>query len=349
MITNLSSYTSNPVQDLIISKRVLNGEKELFELLLRPHKKSLYLTVRALLKDERQIEKALTNAHSSASRNLYRFYGQTTFRAWLLSVGILEAKAFISSSDQEKVDCNLPDNSQLGLLAPLPRMVFVLKKLLLLTTKEVAICLEISLHEVKKLDALARTLLGKNYSTLQAADFLSLNNTHERPATDTNNESAGRTNCENRQPGGAEQTDVMVQMRHEHQQNLVVCYNIRRGFSKGIEMDRIKRYTDWYWKEYLSEHFTNEEKDIFPILGEQNDLVKKAMAGHRRLRRLFESKADVNKVLNRIEEELEAHILFEEKVLFREIEKTGTKGDMARIETLHSQRDDLSWNDEFWK
>jgi len=89
---------------------------------------------------------------------------------------------------------------------------------------------------------------------------------------------------------------------------------------------------------------------IFPILGKENRLVRKAVSEHKRLRRLFESRQDIHKILNRIEEELEAHIRFEERVLFKEIEKTGNTKDIETIEQLHhGQHEGLVWGDEFWK
>ena len=89
---------------------------------------------------------------------------------------------------------------------------------------------------------------------------------------------------------------------------------------------------------------------IFPILGKENRLVRKAVAGHKRLRRLFENRQDIHKMLNRIEEELGAHVRFEEQVLFKEIEKTGSMEDIETIEHLqHGQQESLVWKDEFWR
>ena len=53
-------------------------------------------------------------------------------------------------------------------------------------------------------------------------------------------------------------------------------------------------------------------------------------------------------MLNRIEEELEEHVRFEERVLFKEIEKTGNAKDIETIDHLHGQ-EGLVWKDEFWR
>ena len=63
-------------------------------------------------------------------------------------------------------------------------------------------------------------------------------------------------------------------LSHDHHHGLQLCWKIRTGFSKQIEPDRIKKYSDWFYKTHLKPHFELEEKYVFPILGAENDLVK---------------------------------------------------------------------------
>ncbi len=73
----------------------------------------------------------------------------------------------------------------------------------------------------------------------------------------------------------------------EHHHGLLLCWKIRSGFAKNISNVRIKKYTDWFYETHLIPHFELEENHIFPILGEQNEMVKKALTEHRRLKHLF--------------------------------------------------------------
>src|SRR5690606_30674746 len=85
------------------------------------------------------------------------------------------------------------------------------------------------------------------------------------------------------------------------------------------------------------------------ILETNHDLVKRALSDHRRLKRLFNNEDDITKSLSKIEEELEQHIRFEERILFPEIQKTATETQLAHIEKIHQQapfEDNL--DDEFW-
>src|SRR5690606_21067589 len=93
-------------------------------------------------------------------------------------------------------------------------------------------------------------------------------------------------------------------LSREHHHGLLLSWKIRSGFSKNIETERIKTYADWFFENHLIPHFEMEEKYLFSILEEDNDLVKRAMAEHRRLKRLFTDEKDVLKSLHKIEEEL---------------------------------------------
>lgn len=136
----------------------------------------------------------------------------------------------------------------------------------------------------------------------------------------------------------------------EHHHSLLLCAKIRDGIKQNVELYRIKRYTDWFYKEYIDKHFTEEEKIIFPVLGDDNKMVKKAKAEHRRLRRLFENTGNIAKSLAKLEEELENHIRYEERVLLNEIKKTALPEQLELIAVLHKNYE-FHENEEliFWK
>lgn len=139
-------------------------------------------------------------------------------------------------------------------------------------------------------------------------------------------------------------------LSRDHHHGLLLSWKIRTGFSKNIEAKRIKAYADWFFKNHLIPHFELEEAHIFPLLSADHDLVKRALAEHRRLKRLFSDKEDVKKTLHKIEEELEQHIRFEERILFPEIQKVATEDELALIENIHKDHgfvDNL--DDEFWR
>ncbi|MDQ7916483.1 hemerythrin domain-containing protein [Mesonia sp. MT50] len=144
--------------------------------------------------------------------------------------------------------------------------------------------------------------------------------------------------------------EALEPVSEEHYKVLFFGWKISEGLRNGVETARIKAYADWFQKNYLEPHFEIEKKFLFPILGLKNVRVKKALANHRRLMRLFNETEEVNKALNRIEEEVGRYIRFEERVLYNEIEAAASKEQLQEIEMQHQKIDlsDQTWKDEFW-
>ncbi|MCG2419507.1 hemerythrin domain-containing protein [Aequorivita sp. F47161] len=136
----------------------------------------------------------------------------------------------------------------------------------------------------------------------------------------------------------------------EHNEVILLCERIREGLRNKVENKRIKKYIDWFKANYLDAHFEIEEKQIFPILGSNNVRVKRALANHRRLNRLFEETAELHKVLHKIEEELSSYIHFEERILYREIQAVASEFQLQEIENIDSEIafTDDAWKDRFW-
>lgn len=147
-----------------------------------------------------------------------------------------------------------------------------------------------------------------------------------------------------------ERNQALTPLIEQHNKVILLCERIREGMRKNIENKRIKKYIDWFKTEYLDPHFEIEQKHIFPILGNNNVRVKKALANHRRLNRLFAETTDLNKVLHKIEEELSTYIGFEERVLYNEIRIIASKRQWEEIEKSHQELEfsDNQWEDRFW-
>lgn len=147
-------------------------------------------------------------------------------------------------------------------------------------------------------------------------------------------------------------SEFLIRMSHDHHDGLLLCWKIRSGIQKKVETERIKKYVDWFFENQLLPHFEMEEQDVFPVLGNEHELVKKALSEHRRLIRLFQKKDDVLKTLSIFEEELESHIRFEERVLFQEIQEVASEEQQAQILKKHAstgREDCKTWNDPFWE
>ncbi|MGI8892999.1 MAG: hemerythrin domain-containing protein [Bacteroidia bacterium] len=138
-------------------------------------------------------------------------------------------------------------------------------------------------------------------------------------------------------------------LSREHHQGLLLCWKIRTGIDKNIDLTRIAKYCDYFFEAHIIPHFEAEEKFVFPILGFDNELIKKAVQDHIELKKLFKKNGEGKEVLQMIEKKLEDHIRFEERVLFNEIQEIASKDDLekiAKLEKVDSVQE--GWSDRFW-
>lgn len=134
----------------------------------------------------------------------------------------------------------------------------------------------------------------------------------------------------------------------EHHHGLLLCWKIKEGLKRNIELARIKKYADWFFKNHLIPHFEIEEKSIYTFLDNENEWIKNAIADHRKLSALFEAEVSEDN-LKQIVELLQTHIRFEERILFNEIQKVATDVQLKSIADIHTEEkfeDNLT--DEFW-
>lgn len=136
----------------------------------------------------------------------------------------------------------------------------------------------------------------------------------------------------------------------DHHQALLLCWKIKVGLSKGIAVDRIKLYVNWFYENHILKHFQLEEKYMFPVLGNKHPLVIQALEEHKLLLALFKDTSDVKKSLSELHVKLKEHIRFEERILFNEIQNVATNEQLEIIEKFHiNHKFADNFNDIFWK
>ena len=134
----------------------------------------------------------------------------------------------------------------------------------------------------------------------------------------------------------------------EHHHSLLLSWKIRQGLKCKISLERIKAYVDWYWSNYLLDHFKFEEAHIFPILGKEHPMINRVLREHARIKKYILSPNNLEKNLSLVEEELVNHIRFEERILFKEIEMIASQDELEKIQNLHTHHIEEDWHDPFW-
>ncbi|HEY9185860.1 MAG TPA: hemerythrin domain-containing protein [Salegentibacter sp.] len=138
-------------------------------------------------------------------------------------------------------------------------------------------------------------------------------------------------------------------LSREHHQGLLLCWKIGKGFEKDIEPERMMNYLAWFWENHLKLHFEIEEKYVFPVLGENHELVEQALEEHEHLKYLFQVKEGLADNLKTVRRDLEAHIRFEERILFNEVQKIASEEDFQKLKEHHDEEISCGlYQDEFW-
>ena len=136
----------------------------------------------------------------------------------------------------------------------------------------------------------------------------------------------------------------------DHHHALLLCWKIKVGLQKGVAIDRIKAYTDWFYENHIIDHFIMEEKYMFPVLSSDHELIIQVLNEHKMLLELFTDLDDVENSLKKLHVALKDHIRFEERILFNEIQDAATSQQLNLIEKNRPEEkfeDNLS--DVFWQ
>ena len=131
---------------------------------------------------------------------------------------------------------------------------------------------------------------------------------------------------------------------------LLLCWKIKVGLAKNIPVERIEKYTNWFYKNHILEHFELEEKYMFTVLNKDDKLIIRVLEEHKFLLNLFAEKLKTVNSLEVLHIKLKEHIRFEEQILFNEIQNKANQQQLDLIEKHHKIekfKDNLE--DVFWR
>jgi RNA polymerase sigma-70 factor (ECF subfamily) len=190
----VANAVADELADEAIVARVRAGETALYEILVRRYNQRLYRTIRAILREDRNVEDVMQQAYIDAYLHLNQFRGDAKFATWLTRIAVnrairngrgsrrgLELVANEGETIVERMAADTidPEHAMYGhelevvlesLIEQLPepfRLVFVMRAVEGLSTAETAACLDINddtvktrLHRAKRLlqDQLDRRL-----------------------------------------------------------------------------------------------------------------------------------------------------------------------------------------------
>ena len=90
--------------ELELIHAILEGDRDLFHELIRPHERTVYLTAFSLLRDEADAEDVAQEAILKAYRALATFRGASRFGTWLVSIVYNEARGRLRKKSRAIVE-----------------------------------------------------------------------------------------------------------------------------------------------------------------------------------------------------------------------------------------------------
>ncbi|HEX2532710.1 MAG TPA: hemerythrin domain-containing protein [Chitinophagaceae bacterium] len=144
----------------------------------------------------------------------------------------------------------------------------------------------------------------------------------------------------------------LAPLSREHHEGLLAVWKIRQGLRKGIPADRIFCFVQWFGKEHLEIHMEREETVLAGVLPLEHPMMERLFDEHRAVRRQLEDLREYASPerLEHLAAVLEAHIRFEERYLFPQIESSAGRSQLAEMEAyLSGEKAVPEYEDPFWE
>jgi len=181
----MESVTVSNLQDAVLVERILAGEKQLYEIIMRRYNQRLYRIGMSVLNNDADAEDAMQNAYIKAYQHLNQFKQQSSLSTWLIRIMINECltqkkknqrfdngeiEKYLQNKSSMKTPAHILMNKELNdvlenAIAHLPekyRIIFMLREVEELSVKETGEVLELEESNVKVRLNRAKNMLREN-------------------------------------------------------------------------------------------------------------------------------------------------------------------------------------------
>lgn len=144
-------------------------------------------------------------------------------------------------------------------------------------------------------------------------------------------------------------------LSRDHHFGLLFCWKIRIALRHQIAPERMIRYLDYFWKGHLKRHFKEEEELLFNKVA--HAICEQGKDEHIQLEQLItwlltDQVGNIPEELERLINLLNAHIRFEERILFPFLERHLSEKELSEIGEYLDKEDEYefadNYGDEFW-
>jgi hemerythrin-like domain-containing protein len=144
----------------------------------------------------------------------------------------------------------------------------------------------------------------------------------------------------------------LTPLSSEHRDGMLFVTRMRQALDQ-VSIERLRKYTLWYWKNHIKPHFYQEEKILLPYMPAEHPWSLKLQDDHAYIRDLIlslDQEAD-KQSFKSLCDLVDAHIRFEEQQVFTYLEQTLTE-DQLNIISIQLEKHPVAaeeWKDMFWK
>lgn len=144
-------------------------------------------------------------------------------------------------------------------------------------------------------------------------------------------------------------------LSRDHHFGLLFCWKLRRGLTKQIELERMSRYVEYFWKASLHQHFIEEETILFSTVKDKlcDDAHQQHIAISLLVQKINGNEKTNPQVYKDLADMVDQHIRFEERTLFPHLESILSPKQMLfiglELEKLHRETFEETFEDQFWE
>ncbi|MGH2642850.1 MAG: hemerythrin domain-containing protein [Chitinophagaceae bacterium] len=150
-------------------------------------------------------------------------------------------------------------------------------------------------------------------------------------------------------------SNALISLSREHHVDLLLAWKLRNGIHNHVEHQRMADYIKYLDENLISIHFLDEEKLLFDLLPENDEMCSRAKTEHLQIRHLITEVCDNKRKDDGLFKELadlvESHVRFEERNLFPYLETKIPLNKLEEVEKVLSEKHDVFidiWQDTFW-
>jgi hemerythrin-like domain-containing protein len=148
---------------------------------------------------------------------------------------------------------------------------------------------------------------------------------------------------------------ALLPLSREHHVDLLLAWKIRKGLNNHTEHRRMADYVRYLEENLMDGHFSDEEKLLFDLLPQEDEMCTPARNDHKQIRYLIaeicERKKDDDHLFRELSDLVEAHVRYEERELFPYLETKLSFEKLEEMEKILSAKHDVfndTWQDTFW-